>query len=88
MSVGTRERWSVDVRIGIIQTTKELDVELGDEASRDEILKEIEGAFAEPEGVLWLTDRRGRRVGVPTAKIAWVEVGGGGEERRVGFGAP
>ncbi|MGB9112981.1 MAG: DUF3107 domain-containing protein [Acidimicrobiales bacterium] len=78
----------MDVRIGIIQTTKELDVELGDDTSRDQILKEIEDAFAEPDGVLWLSDRRGRRVGVPTAKIAWVEVGGEGEERRVGFGAP
>ncbi len=78
----------MDVRIGIIQTTKELDVELGDDASRDKVLQEIEDVLAEPESVLWLTDRRGRRVGVPTAKIAWVEVGGDGEERRVGFGAP
>jgi Protein of unknown function (DUF3107) len=88
MGAGTREGWSVDVRIGIIQTAKELDVELDDETSRDKILKEIEEAFGEPEGVLWFTDRRGRRVGVPTSKIAWVEVGGEGEERRVGFGAP
>ncbi|MGA8295927.1 MAG: DUF3107 domain-containing protein [Acidimicrobiales bacterium] len=76
----------MDVRIGIIQTAKELDVELGDETSREKILQEIEGAFSAPESVLWLTDRRGRRVGVPTAKIAWVEVGGDGGERRVGFG--
>ena len=78
----------MDVRIGIIQTTKELDVELGDDATHEKILKEVEDAFAEPESVLWLTDRRGRRVGVPTAKIAWVEVGSDAEERRVGFGAP
>jgi Protein of unknown function (DUF3107) len=89
MGAGTLERWSVDVRIGIFQTAKELDVELDDDASRDKILKEIEAAFGEQGGgVLWLTDRRGRRVGVPTSKIAWVEVGGEGEERRVGFGAP
>lgn len=78
----------MDVRIGIIQTSKELDVELGDDESRAKILQQIESAFSEPEGVLWLTDRRGRSVGVPTAKIAWVEVGTDAEERRVGFGAP
>jgi hypothetical protein len=78
----------VDVRIGIIQSTKELDVELGDDVSRDKVLSDIESALAQPDGVLWMTDRRGRRVGVPTAKVAWVEVGSSLEERRVGFGAP
>lgn len=78
----------MDVRIGIIQSSKELDVELGDDMSRDNVLKSIESALAQPDGVLWLTDRRGRRVGIPTGKVAWVEVGGTAEDRRVGFGAP
>jgi hypothetical protein len=38
-------------------------------------------------GVLWLTDRKGRRVGVPAAKLAYVEIGSPNEERRVGFGS-
>ena len=37
--------------------------------------------------MLWLTDRKGRRVGVATSKIAWVEVGPEVEGRRVGFSA-
>lgn len=78
----------MDVRIGIIQTTKELDIELGEADSRDAVLVGIEAALENPDGVLWLTDKRGRRVGVPTAKIAFVEVGASNEERRVGFGAP
>ncbi|HET9093396.1 MAG TPA: DUF3107 domain-containing protein [Acidimicrobiales bacterium] len=78
----------MDVRIGIIQTPKELDVELGESVDRDQIIADVERALAEPEGVLWLTDRRGRRVAVPTARIAYVEVGAQSEERRVGFGAP
>ena len=78
----------MDVRIGIIQSTKELDVEVGDDVTREEILAAIETALADATGVLWLTDRRGRRVGVPTAKIAYVEVGGTAEDRRVGFGRP
>lgn len=78
----------MDVRIGIIQSTKELDVELGDDVTREDVLADIEAALADANGVLWLTDRRGRRVGVPTAKVAYVEVGGTAEDRRVGFGAP
>jgi hypothetical protein len=37
--------------------------------------------------MLWLTDRKGRRVGVPAAKLAYVEIGSASDERRVGFGA-
>jgi hypothetical protein len=78
----------MDVRIGIVQTPKELEVELGDDADRDQVLADIEGALKSEEGVLWLTDRRGRRVAVPVAKVAYVEVGAPANERRVGFGAP
>jgi len=78
----------VDVRIGIVQTPKELEVELADDADRDKILADIETALAGGEQVLWLTDRRGRRVAVPVAKVAYVEVGAPSTERRVGFGAP
>jgi hypothetical protein len=77
----------VDVRIGIVQTPKELEVELGDDADREQLLGDIEEALS-GDAVLWLTDRRGRRVGVPVAKIAYVEVGAPAPDRRVGFGAP
>jgi hypothetical protein len=78
----------VDVRIGIVQSPKELEVELGDDSDRDKVIGEIESSLGKSEGVLWLTDRRGRRVGVPVAKVAYVEVGAPEHERRVGFGAP
>ncbi len=77
----------MDVRIGIVQTAKELEVELADDADREQLLGDIEAALA-GDAVLWLTDRRGRRVGVPVAKIAYVEVGAPASDRRVGFGAP
>ena len=78
----------MDVRIGIVQSIKELEVELGDDSERDKVMAEIEESLSRPEGVLWLTDRRGRRVAVPVAKIAYVEVGAPASDRRVGFGAP
>jgi hypothetical protein len=77
----------VDVRIGIVQTVKELEVELADDTDRESLQSEIDSALS-AESVLWLTDRKGRRVGVPAGKIAYIEVGAPTAERRVGFGAP
>lgn len=77
----------MDVRIGIMQTPKELDLELDPAQDRDELLRQIEKSLSEADGVLWLTDKRGRRVGVPTAKVAYVEIGPEEDSRRVGFGA-
>jgi hypothetical protein len=76
----------VDVRIGIIHTVRELDIDLPEGTRHDEIVADVDKALAQPDGVLWLTDKRGRRVAVPSAKVAYIEIGGGNEERRVGFG--
>ena len=78
----------MDVRIGIVQSVKEIEVELDEDADRDGLLAEIESSLGKEEGVLWLTDRKGRRVAVPAAKVAYVEIGPPTHERRVGFGAP
>jgi hypothetical protein len=78
----------VEVRIGIVQSPRELDVDLPDGGDRDAILAEVDRVLADPTAVLWLSDRRGRRVAVPSARIAYVEVGAESESRRVGFGAP
>jgi Protein of unknown function (DUF3107) len=78
----------VDVRIGIIQTPRELEVELKDDEDRDKVVADIEKLLRSGDGVLWLTDRKGRKVGVPVVKVAYVEVGAPTAERRVGFGAP
>jgi hypothetical protein len=78
----------VDVRIGITLTPKELEVEMPEETNREEVVANIEKMLQTGDGVLWLTDRKGRRVGVPVVKVAYVEVGAPSSERRVGFGAP
>jgi hypothetical protein len=78
---------TVEVRIGIVQTMKELEIELPEDADRDEVMAHVESALS-ADTVLWLTDRRGRRVGVPTSRVAYVEVGAPAGERRVGFGTP
>jgi hypothetical protein len=78
----------VDVRIGITHTPKELEVEMPDDADLDKVVAEIEKLLKTGDGVLWLTDRKGRRVGIPVVKVAYIEVGAPSSERRVGFGAP
>ena len=76
------------VRIGVTYTPKEIEVEMADEPDGDQVAKSVEEALSSDSGVLWLTDRRGRRVGVPSTKVAYVEIGTPHDERRVGFGAP
>ncbi len=77
----------MDVRIGIIHTGKELEVELVDGSEREQVIADVEKSLSNPEGVLWLTDKRGRQIAVPSARIAYVEVGAAVDDRRVGFGA-
>jgi len=36
---------------------------------------EIEAALTGESAMLWLTDAKGRRVGVPTDKVAYVDLG-------------
>ena len=77
----------MDVRIGVTQSPKEIEVELPEGTDADALTTQIEQSLAAEKGVLWLTDRRGRRVGVPSDRIAYVEVNAAGDDRRVGFGA-
>ena len=76
----------MDVRIGIVQSVKEIDVELPEDVERDELVAQIEKNLATEGAILWLTDRKGRRVGVPAAKVAYIEVDAPSTDRRVGFG--
>lgn len=75
----------MDVRIGLTQTAKELEVELGDDADSAALRKQVEKALADGT-TLWLTDRKGRQVGVAAEKLAYVEIGSPDDARRIGFG--
>jgi hypothetical protein len=77
----------LDVRIGVTYTPKEIEVEVSDDTDRDQLIATIEEAVSTEGRVLWLTDRRGRRVGVPSNKLAYVEIGAEASDRRVGFSA-
>jgi len=75
----------VDVRIAVVQSPRELNLELPDDTSREDLRARIDATLADQSAVLWLSDKRGREVGVPVARIASIEIGPG-EERRIGFG--
>ena len=77
----------MDVRIGVIHTVKEIEVELPADADRDKIKKKIDEALADDDKILWLTDIKGREIAVPSNKIAYLELGSPDNSRRVGFGA-
>ena len=76
----------MDVRIGLIQNPKELEVQLEDDADAAALRQEVEAAL-KGGGTLWLTDRRGRQVGVAAEKLAYVEIGSPDDGRRIGFGS-
>jgi hypothetical protein len=76
----------VDVRIGLTQTPKELEVNLEEGTDPAAIRQQVDAAIGEGT-TLWFTDRRGRQIGVPAAKLAYVEIGSPADERRIGFGS-
>jgi hypothetical protein len=74
----------VDVRIGVTYTAKEIEVELPDGVDADAVRADVEKAVT-AGGLLWLTDKKGRNVGVPADKIAYVDLGPASSDRRIGF---
>jgi hypothetical protein len=76
----------VDVRIGVTYSPKELDIELAEDADPADVKAGIEAALAKG-GIVWVVDRRGRQVGVPADKVAYVELGTPDGDRRIGFGS-
>jgi hypothetical protein len=74
----------MEVRIGVVHTIRELTLETDEPP--ETVTAAIDGAVAHGDGLLWLTDSKGRRIGVPVDKIAYVEVKADAGDRRVGFG--
>ena len=78
----------MDIRIGITQAARELTVEIEDE---DKTIKQVkaaaDAALSGTTATLVLTDKRGRQVMIPSAKIAYVEFGAPDGDRKLGFGS-
>jgi len=75
----------MDIRIGIVHAPRELGIEMPDDTSMATIKATIEAAVSSGSGLAWLTDKKGREVGFPADKIAYVEIGNN-DDQRIGFG--
>jgi hypothetical protein len=76
----------VDVRIGVTQAPRELNIELADDVDRKKLKASVEAALSGAIDVLWIADKRGKDIGVPAAKIAYIELGSSDGDRKIGFG--
>lgn len=76
---------SVDVRIGVTYSAREIDVQLAKDTDAEELRERIDSTLGGDSAVLWLTDKRGRIVGVPSDKVAYVEIGSDSDGRAIGF---
>jgi len=72
----------VEVKIGVTHANRELSLESSQSA--DDVLKAVNAALADDDGLLVLSDDKGRTVYVPAQKLAYVEVVGAAG-RRMGF---
>lgn len=76
----------MDVRIGVTQAPREINLELADDVDREDLKSRIEAALAGATDTLWIVDKRGNDVAIPASKIAYVELGSADGARKIGFG--
>ncbi|CAM3270861.1 DUF3107 domain-containing protein [Mycobacterium colombiense] len=74
---------TVEVKIGITDSPREL--VLASTQTPAEVEELVSAALSDGSGLLRLSDERGRRFLIHTARIAYVEIGVA-DARRVGFG--
>ncbi|MBA2558748.1 MAG: DUF3107 domain-containing protein [Propionibacteriales bacterium] len=72
----------MEVKIGVTHANRELSLESSQSA--DDVLKAVNDALASDDGLLVLSDDKGRTVYVPAGRLAYVEVVGAAS-RRMGF---
>ncbi len=72
----------MDLKIGLVDSPREVEVELPDDIDREELRKTVISSEW-----FWLEDKKGRSIGVDGKKVTYVVIGSQREERRVGFGA-
>ena len=73
----------IEVKIGVQYSPREISLEV--EMTADEIRAMVEQAVPD-NGVINITDVRGRQILVPVSTFSYIEIGPP-EARRVGFGA-
>ncbi|NCG23450.1 MAG: DUF3107 family protein [Actinobacteria bacterium] len=65
----------MDIRIGVSDSPREINIQLPDEADRAELRGRVDAALSGEASTLWLTDDKGKDVAIAAAKIAYVDLG-------------
>jgi hypothetical protein len=78
----SEEEAQVRVRIGMMMTPRELDLEVAD---AEEVVRSFQQALDGAERILWITDEEGRRHGLVVDKIAYLNVEAD-KSTKIGFG--
>lgn len=73
----------MEIRIGVVDSPKEINLEISE--GLDDLVKRIDEALTGGTSVLWLNDEKDRRIGIPAAKVAYVEIDPESAPRSVGF---
>lgn len=73
----------MEIAVGIQHTNRELRFEVDED--QEHLRKLIDEALDGDRRLLWISDRNGRLIGIPTEKLAYVEVGADRADRPVGF---
>lgn len=82
MSIQDRRR-RVKVRIGVAESSKVVELEIDDAAAFESTVSDAVGGG---QALLWVEDSKQRRVGIPSARIAYVEIETDDDKPSVGFG--
>lgn len=75
----------MEIRIGVTEHPREITIELDGDVDRAAVKAQVDEALSGESPTLWLTDTKGRDVGVPSSRLAWVELGPGASHP-IGFG--
>ncbi len=73
----------MEIRIGVVDSPKEISLEVKEEVN--ELIKRVDEALTGGISVLWLKDEKDKQVGVPSNKVAYVEIDPESGPRSVGF---
>ncbi|HEY0637280.1 MAG TPA: DUF3107 domain-containing protein [Pseudonocardiaceae bacterium] len=72
----------MEVKIGVAESPRELTIQSGQTPEEVEAL--VGEALKDPKALLSLSDDKGRRFVIPSARISYVEIAAA-DSRRVGF---
>lgn len=72
-----------EVRIGVLETPKELLLEMDEDPVK--VIKLFKESLEAGEKFLWVTDRKGKEVGIPIERLAYIEVTDTSGSHNVGF---